>query len=327
MIHRAFFIGGLTAAAIAGFACSGSTQNGLGGASCFLSQDSAACTSCLEQNCSSEASAVNGSCSDYIACVCPGGTLDTSKYSTCQGKITASCSQAEGNGIQCQSTHCASQCGGSGGSGGGSSSGIGSSSGTGSSSGGTVGSCLASSTSSACASCVETQCSSQLDAVGSGCVDYLACACPGGIYDPTEAAMQACQAKASEASCSPTVSPLASCEQSACSSPCNLGSSSSSGGGSGSSSGTTTTTTFACTTSSTTYPTCTEYKNVPTSSLASYMSACTGGQGTSSTTCSTAGLVGCCTYANSGSISSESCYYDPSITSSVCTNGTWSTAP
>ena len=126
---KAFLIwaGPSAMAAIAVLACSSSSSNGGGSgggaaASCFA-QGNSACASCVENNCGSQLSAVESGCSDFIGCICPGGTFNASLAQGCLSKEQEqSCTSALSPMQSCESSHCQSQCsGGSSSSGGGSS--------------------------------------------------------------------------------------------------------------------------------------------------------------------------------------------------------------
>ena len=119
--------------AIAALACSSSSGGGGGsGNSCLSSQGgSSACFSCEQNSCGSALSGVESACSDFLSCICPGGTYTPSAAQSCGSKITTSCGNADSALLSCQQQNCTSQCGGSGSSSGGSSG-----SGSGSSSGG-----------------------------------------------------------------------------------------------------------------------------------------------------------------------------------------------
>ena len=99
---------------------------------------------------------------------------------------------------------------------------------------------LASGAGSACASCLQNSCGSQVGAYedGKGCGAYLSCVCPGGITSTSTTAIAACDAQLNEASCASSSQALTACIDTSCRSPCNGsngGGSGSGGGGSGSS--------------------------------------------------------------------------------------------
>jgi hypothetical protein len=132
MTHRfttSVFLG-LSLAALAAAACSSSSSGGGGssGAAACFSQGNTACASCVESKCGGQLSAVESGCSDFIGCVCPGGSFNSSLASQCLSKEQeASCMSAVSPLQSCETSNCASACTGSssGGSGGGSGSGSG----------------------------------------------------------------------------------------------------------------------------------------------------------------------------------------------------------
>jgi hypothetical protein len=99
---------------------------------------------------------------------------------------------------------------------------------------------LASGTGSACASCLQNSCGSQVGAYegSKGCGAYLACVCPGGTASTSTTAIAACDSQLNEASCTSSAQALTACIDTSCRSQCNGtsgGGSGSGGGGSGSS--------------------------------------------------------------------------------------------
>jgi len=195
------------------------------------------------------------------------------------------------------------------------------------SNGGSNASCVTNSSgsNSACTSCVENSCGSQLSAVESGCSDFINCACQNGMINDNM--IQACESKEMESSCTNAIGPLSSCETAHCQSQCTTSGSSSGGGsgsGSGSSSGGTGLSNFSCYLPSS--GVCTQAETT-SSELSAQQSACTQESGTFGTsTCPTAGLVGCCLVSGFGS-----CYYNASAAmqaqSGCASPATWSTTP
>jgi hypothetical protein len=117
------------AIAVAGaFACSSNSSSGGGasGSACLSSMNGSnqACTSCEESNCSSELSTASSACSDFINCICPGGTYNASLVTGCASKESeGSCSSAGQALVSCEESKCQSQCNSSSSSGSGGSSG------------------------------------------------------------------------------------------------------------------------------------------------------------------------------------------------------------
>jgi hypothetical protein len=219
---------GLAAVVAAGvftFACSGSTTSGGGGGACLQQSTSSACYSCVTSHCGSQVSNFESSCTDYVNCICPGGTYDSCNVVSCSSHITATgaCQGADMAVGQCAESNCTSECAttsgsSSGGTCTGSGSGGGSGGGSGSSSGGTAMSCLQSSATSACYSCVVTSCAAQLSAVETGCSAYISCVCPGGVYDANNVTM--CAPQEMVTSCTSAITPLGTCEAQSCASAC-----------------------------------------------------------------------------------------------------------
>ena len=187
-----------------------------------------------------------------------------------------------------------------------------------SSGGGGASACLQSSTSSACYSCTQQNCGSELSNAESACSDYLNCVCAGGSFNACNE--QSCSSKIT----SGCASALQNSSCSACTSQCSSGgqtcSSSSSGGGSGGGSG------GSSGSSSGGGTGFCQSTSVCISGLSS--STCSTEGGTLVASCSTTNLVGCCKFSGS---SLEECYYAGTASSlqSACTqsNGTWSTSP
>jgi len=126
---------GVACAALVAFACSSSSGSGGSASSCAQSaagqgNTNGACSSCAESNCGSQISGYESGCSDYLSCICPGGSYNGSLAQQCVSKAQeSSCTPAAESVGTCVQQHCASQCGASGSSSGGSGSGSGSSSG------------------------------------------------------------------------------------------------------------------------------------------------------------------------------------------------------
>jgi hypothetical protein len=118
-------LGALAVASVLVGACSSSSSNnGPGGAagSCLASSNpssTSGCNSCVETACSTQLSNVNSPCSDYLSCVCPGGTYSASASmsQTCVAKgQTQACGMALSSFVSCLTTNlapggsCASAC-------------------------------------------------------------------------------------------------------------------------------------------------------------------------------------------------------------------------
>jgi hypothetical protein len=204
------------------FACSGSTGSGGGNGACLQQSTSSACYSCMTSQCGSQVNDYESSCSDYVSCICPGGSYDACNVASCGSHLTATgaCQGAYMAVGQCATASCASQCETvSGSSSGGTCSGSGSGNGSGGSSGGSPGmSCLQSSASNACYACVTVACSAQLSAVETGCSAYIGCVCPGGVYDAND--VTACEPQEMVSSCTSALTPLATCEEQSCAAEC-----------------------------------------------------------------------------------------------------------
>ncbi len=69
------------------------------------------------------------------------------------------------------------------------------------------------------AACLQQSlCAAQLSAVESGCSSYIACVCPGGVYDPNN--VPACTPQEQTSSCMSAITPLGTCEAQSCGSAC-----------------------------------------------------------------------------------------------------------
>jgi hypothetical protein len=218
---------GLVAAVAGGvFACSGSTSSSGGGnAACLEQSTSTACYSCVTSHCGSQVSNYESSCTDYISCICPGGSYDACNVTSCGSHLTESgaCQGAYMAVGQCATASCTSECetasgSSSGGTCTGSSSGGGSGGGSGSGSGGTAMQCLQSSANSACYSCAASNCAAQLSALETGCSAYISCVCPGGVYDANN--VTECQPQEMVAGCTNALQPFATCEEQSCAAAC-----------------------------------------------------------------------------------------------------------
>lgn len=113
MTKKIWVMVGLSAVALAAFACSSSSGGGGGAASsCFASAAGAsqACQSCVESSCSSQLSSTNSACSDFLSCVCPGGTYNANNLQMCASKETSACQMAGSSVGSCEQQNCASQC-------------------------------------------------------------------------------------------------------------------------------------------------------------------------------------------------------------------------
>ncbi len=213
---------GLVAAVAGGvFACSGTTTtSGGGGAACLQQSVSSACYSCVQSHCGSQVSNYESSCTDYISCICPGGSYDSCNVASCTSHLTATgaCQGADMAIGQCATASCVSECETTSGSSSGGTCTGSSSGGSGSGSGGTAMQCLQSSSTSACYQCIATSCAAQLSAVESGCSAYISCVCPGGVYDPNN--VQGCTPDEMVSSCTSAIQPLGTCEAQSCGSAC-----------------------------------------------------------------------------------------------------------
>ena len=90
MTKSTWFAATALGACVTLFACS-STSSGGGDAAvsygaytgCIEGEAPQACTSCLENSCGTQLSNFESSCTDYLQCICPGGTYsDTSLVGT-----------------------------------------------------------------------------------------------------------------------------------------------------------------------------------------------------------------------------------------------------
>jgi hypothetical protein len=219
MTTKVWWLGIVATVAGGVFACSGSTSSG-GTTGCLQQSVSGACYSCVTSHCGSQVSNYESSCTNYISCICPGGTYDACNVASCSSQLTTSgaCQGADLAVGQCATAACASECATTSGSSSGGTCTGSSSGGSGSGSGGTSMSCLQSTSPTACITCVETSCAAQLSAVETGCSAYLSCVCPGGVYNASD--VTACQSLEMTASCTSAITPLANCETSSCASAC-----------------------------------------------------------------------------------------------------------
>jgi hypothetical protein len=169
-----WIVGAIAAATAAALACSSSSNGGGNGSSCFSTSLNTSgntnCSSCVESKCGSQLSGVESGCSDFINCVCTGGTYNANNVQTCLSKEQeSSCTSAITPLSSCENQNCASQCGVTS-SGGGSGSGSGSSSGSGSgsSSGSSSGTSSGGTPTGTCAT-LETCCQALPSSAQSGC--------------------------------------------------------------------------------------------------------------------------------------------------------------
>jgi hypothetical protein len=196
---------------------------------------------------------------------------------------------------------------------------------------------------SACASCVQSKCGSQVSAVESGCSDFIGCVCPSGSFEANLA--QGCYSKEQESGCMSAVQPLTSCEMSNCASECNStsgsgGSGGGSGSGSGSGSGGSPPGSVSCLVppgqegTLTTPQVCYVLEMDGTQSAAQLMTMCTSpGVGATSglggmvvTSCPTSSLVGCC--SSSSVVPSIECFYSGTQQTNMGScNGPWMAGP
>jgi hypothetical protein len=79
-------------------------------------------------------------------------------------------------------------------------------------------SCLQSSATSACYTCIESACAAQLSAVETGCSAYIGCVCPGGVYNAS--LVTGCESQDMVPSCTNALTPLGTCEEQSCASAC-----------------------------------------------------------------------------------------------------------
>ena len=119
----------LTAVLACSSSSSGSGSGSVGACAQGLSGNSAgsACGTCEGNNCASQIGGIESGCSDYLSCICPGGTFNQSQITACasEGRVSGSCTSASAAMTQCEQDHCATAClgGGTSSSGGASSSG------------------------------------------------------------------------------------------------------------------------------------------------------------------------------------------------------------
>lgn len=179
---------------------------------------------------------------------------------------------------------------------------------------------LATSNGSACASCVASRCAAALDGFQSSCGTYLACVCSGGSY--ADGRSSGCQSSIT-ADCANAGASVTDCETSVCSSSCVANTNPFGSVDGGADSGPSTVA-FTCTMGSGSLTMC-ALTQVASSSLPMLQQTCVDNVGQPGSTCTTAGLAGCCTYSDG----SEQCYYDPSQLSSdqascAAGSGKWS---
>src|SRR5580704_13198404 len=103
------------AVAAAAFACSSNNGGGVDGSSCISnslsSTGNSACSPCLEASCSSLLGGFESACSDYLTCICPGGTLNQGLESQCSSKATeGTCNSSAQTLLSCIEANCQSQC-------------------------------------------------------------------------------------------------------------------------------------------------------------------------------------------------------------------------
>jgi hypothetical protein len=112
MAIKFWLAGGIVAVTAAAFACSNSSggAGGGGGSSSCLSQEvGAACLSCVQANCPSVVTNYESGCSDYLGCICPGGTFSCSAQSSnaCQtAQQESACATANSAGAACATQYC-----------------------------------------------------------------------------------------------------------------------------------------------------------------------------------------------------------------------------
>jgi hypothetical protein len=107
--------------------------------------------------------------------------------------------------------------------------------------GGTSGQCdydlsqalqIASGAGSACASCVQSHCGSQISTYqgSGGCGPYLSCICPGGTATTDQATIESCANQEQTSGCSASVTAFNNCVDNSCGQPCNRTSTNTDGG-------------------------------------------------------------------------------------------------
>ncbi len=71
------------------------------------------CAACLETNCQPQITSAESGCSDFVSCICPGGTYNASDLTICEatGALQPTCPAATKAIETCASAHCATQCG------------------------------------------------------------------------------------------------------------------------------------------------------------------------------------------------------------------------
>ena len=110
---RAWVVGASVAVAVAAFACSGSSGSTANACiSSAFAQGGTGCTTCIDDSCGSELGSFESACTDYINCVCPGGTYDSTKLSGCQAtaKNDSSCVSADQTFATCLQNNCTAAC-------------------------------------------------------------------------------------------------------------------------------------------------------------------------------------------------------------------------
>jgi hypothetical protein len=117
---------------------------------------SAACSSCIEKSCAADRSAVNASCADYYACLCPTGA----NAAACTPSAACTTALTDIND-DCSCPVCAASPVSDGG-------------------GYSVTNCPALGVAAACVSCLQESCAAQVTSIDTSCQSLLACACPPG---------------------------------------------------------------------------------------------------------------------------------------------------
>lgn len=96
--------------------------------------------------------------------------------------------------------------------------------------------CLGQAVSSACYSCIRSDCASQLGSFGNDCSDYIQCYCPNGTFNESAQASQMCVSSiTTNPACLSSAQALNTCAEQTCGSACQMASGSSSGGSASSS--------------------------------------------------------------------------------------------
>src|ERR1700722_5594190 len=219
MTKSTWFAATALGACVTLFACS-STSSGGGDAAvsygaytgCIEGEAPQACTSCLENSCGTQLSNFESACTDYLQCICPGGTYsDTAAQSTtCQmkGSSDTTCANADTGLTECLNTSCTSECGTVGDAGDGDVSTDGSTTGT--------PACGVSWVSPTCASCVMSSCCTQtMTCTGdAACTGIITCQQACASTDTT--CQNACVTSASTSAQS-EYNNLGNCLQTSCS--------------------------------------------------------------------------------------------------------------